>query len=116
MKKLLFWMVLIVGTVALLGSCSKKEEKTTAAAASGNIAGTGTTASGTITGSDNLTGVFHASWHGHEPSGGCIDNSSALTGYSSSIASDTLSFKKNVDYHRSFNVYREPRHLLRCNL
>ena len=31
MKKLLFWMVLIVGTVALLGSCSK-EESTIAAA------------------------------------------------------------------------------------
>ena len=93
MKKLLFWMVLIVGTVALLGSCAKKEQSTTAAAA-GNIAGGGTTASGTITGNDNLTGVFHTSWYGQEPSGGCIDNSSALTGYSSVIASDTLSFKK----------------------
>ena len=93
MKKLLFWIVLIVGTVALLGSCAKKDDSTTAAAA-GNIAGTGTTASGTITGNDNLTGVFHTSYYGQEPSGGCVDNSSAITAYSSILASDTLSFKK----------------------
>ena len=93
MKKLLFWMVLIVGTGALLGSCAKKEESTTAAAA-GDVAGTGTTASGTLEGNSDLTGTFHTSWYGQEPSGGCIDNSSALTAYSSSIASDTLSFKK----------------------
>ena len=47
MKKLLFWIVLIVGTVALLGSCAKKDETATAIPATG----TGTTASGTITGS-----------------------------------------------------------------
>ncbi len=61
MKKLLFWMVLIVGTVALLGSCAKKDEIT--AAAAGNVAGTGTTASGTITGT-TVTGTFHTSWLG----------------------------------------------------
>jgi hypothetical protein len=32
MKKLLFWMVLIVGTVVLIGSCAKKDDTTTAAA------------------------------------------------------------------------------------
>jgi hypothetical protein len=92
MKKLLFWVVLIVGTGALIGSCAKKDEATTAAA--GDVAGTGTTASGTLEGNSDLTGTFHTSWYGQEPSGGCIDNSSALTAYSSSIASDTLSFKK----------------------
>ena len=30
MKKLLFWMVFIVGTVALIGSCAKKDDSTTA--------------------------------------------------------------------------------------
>ena len=56
MKKLLFWIVLIVGTVALLGSCAKKEESTTAAATSCT---TDTTASGSITvGSETMSGVY----------------------------------------------------------
>ena len=92
MKKLLFWIVLIVGTVALLGSCAKKDETT--AAAAGDVAGTGTTASGTIAGSNSdLTGTFHTSWYGQEPSGGCIDNSSAITAHSYN-PSDTLGFKR----------------------
>ena len=89
MKKLLFWMVLIVGTVALLGSCAKNDESTDAAA--GNVAGTGTTASGTLTGT-NVTGTFHSSWGGATPAGGCISNSSAISQYE--LASDTKSFKE----------------------
>ena len=55
MKKLLFWMVLIVGTVALLGSCAKKDDDTTAASTSV----TSTTASGSITvGSETLSGTY----------------------------------------------------------
>jgi len=53
MKKLLFWIVLIVGTVVLLGSCAEKEESTTA------VAVTSTTASGSITvGSETLSGTY----------------------------------------------------------
>ena len=94
MKNIISLLVLICSVAVIIVSCAKKDDSTTTAAAAGNIAGGGTTASGTITGNDNLTGVFHTSWYGNEPSGGCIDNSSALTAYSSSIASDTLSFKK----------------------
>ena len=55
MKKLLFWIVLIVGTVALLGSCAKKDDAT--AAASTSV--TSTTASGSITvGSETLSGTY----------------------------------------------------------
>ena len=54
MKKLLFWMVLIVGIVALIGSCAKKDESTTAAPSV-----TSTTASGSITvGSETLSGTY----------------------------------------------------------
>ena len=66
MKKLLFWIVLIVGTVALLGSCAKKEESTTAAAASvcttcDPLTST-TTAAGSITvGSATLSGTYATS-------------------------------------------------------
>ena len=89
MKKILFWMVLIVGTVALLGSCAKKDEST--AAAAGNVAGTGTTASGSL-GATGVSGTFYKSWYGGEPSGGCVDNSSAISAYS--YPSDTKSFKQ----------------------
>jgi hypothetical protein len=71
MKKLLFWMVLIVGTVALLGSCAKKEESTTTAAAAAAAAGvcttcdpltSTTTAAGSITvGSATLSGTYATS-------------------------------------------------------
>ena len=55
MKKLLFWMVLIVGIVALIGSCAKKDESTTAASTSV----TSTIASGSITvGSETLSGTY----------------------------------------------------------
>ena len=57
MKKLLFWMVLIVGIVALIGSCAKKDESTTAAATT--YVSTDTTASGSITvGSETMSGVY----------------------------------------------------------
>ena len=58
MKKLLFWMVLIVGIVALIGSCAKKEESTTATTTSK----TTTTPSGSITmGSYTASGVYLSS-------------------------------------------------------
>ena len=92
-----FYIILILIFSFTIFSCAKKSDTSstsTDTSGTGTGTGTGTTASGTITGNDNLTGVFHTSWYGQEPSGGCIDNSSALTAYSSSIASDTLSFKK----------------------
>ena len=55
MKKLLFWMVLIVGMMVLLGSCAKKDDATTAATS----CVTDTTASGSITvGSETLSGTY----------------------------------------------------------
>ena len=55
MKKLLFWLALIVGTVVLIGSCAKKDDDT--AAASTSV--TSTTASGSITvGSETLSGTY----------------------------------------------------------
>ena len=63
------------------------------------FSGTGIIASGTVTGDDNLTGIFNMSYHGQEPSGGCIDNSTAvadmITQYKA-LPSDTLGFKKQI--------------------
>ena len=58
MKKLLFWMVLIVGILALIGSCAKKEEKSTATTATTYVS-TDTTASGSLTvGSETMSGTY----------------------------------------------------------
>ena len=102
MKKLLFWLALIVGTVALIGSCAKKDEDAAAAAAV-PAGGTGSTASGTVSGIDGLTGTFEMSYHGQEPSGGCVDNSTAVATFvsSSSVPSDTLAFKKQMIFTSS---------------
>ena len=56
MKKLLFWLALIVGTVALIGSCAKKDDATTAATVTFTST---TTAAGSITvGSETLSGTY----------------------------------------------------------
>ena len=94
MNKIFFLMILIVSTFSLLGSCAKDDDDaSTTATTSANLAGTGTTPSGTITGNDNLTGTFHTSWTGQEPSGGCVDNSSELSAHSY-LASDKKCFNK----------------------
>ena len=79
MKKLLFWMVLIVGTVALLGSCAKKEESTTAAAA---------TAAGVCTTCDPLTSTTTAA-------GSITVGSAALSGtYATRCFTDASDFSE----------------------
>ena len=97
MKKALVYFTMIVGIIAVIGACKSSDDSSATATSTDNastdLAGTGTTPSGTITGHDNLTGVFHTSWYGQEPSGGCVDNSSALSTHSY-LASDTRSFKK----------------------
>ena len=59
MKKLLFWLALIVGIMALIGSCAKKDEESAATAAATTYVSTDTTASGSITvGSETMSGVY----------------------------------------------------------
>ena len=102
MKKLLFWMVLIIGIVALIGSCAKKDEKTAATAAADNTT-TGTTSSSftctavtscsaTASGSfyvDNntLSGIYDY-YHAYAVIGMTgFDNSTGCMSYSSFIPS-----------------------------
>ena len=97
MKKLLFWLALIVGTVALIGSCAKKDEDAAATAAV-PAEGSGSTASGTVSGIDGLTGTFEMSYRGQEPSGGCVDNSTAVATFVALnvVPSDTLAWKQKI--------------------
>ena len=110
MKNLLFWMVLIVGIVALIGSCSKKEESTTDAAADATTAASSPcgnytavsscsgTPSGSITGIDNqtLTGVFSTLHYfgiigtsGFDNETDCISDANSLAGMTASMGSPT---------------------------
>ena len=76
MKKLLFWMVLIVGIVVLLGSCAKKDDATTAATvtftstttAAGSITVGSVAMSGTYVSGCNTSGVAAAVSGGYFPS------------------------------------------------
>ena len=96
MKKVVFWLTLIVGIVALIGSCAKKDESSSASATSASSSSVTCTAvsscSSTASGSfyvDNVTlsGVydfFHIygiiGGYGVDNSTGCVDNSSFITG------------------------------------
>ena len=77
MKKLLFWMVLIVGIVVLLGSCAKKDDATAATTtttftstttASGSITVGSVAMSGTYVSGCNTSGVAAAVSGGYFPS------------------------------------------------
>jgi len=102
MKRNFFWMVLIVGIIAVIGACSKKSDDstTTAAACSSSLS---TTASGTLTGLattmgvDNMTGTYNLSWQGATPTAGCINTDAVGTmiGYGG-IPSDSLNFKNQI--------------------
>ena len=96
-------IILITFFTFAISSCAKKDDSKTATAIPAT--GTGTTASGTISGAaQEWTGLYNMSWSGAEPSGGCIDNSTALSAYSSILPSGTVSFKnqKIITSSRSF--------------
>ena len=86
-------IILITFFTFAISSCAKKDDSKTATAIPAT--GTGTTASGTISGAgQEWTGLYNMSWSGAEPSGGCIDNSTALT--LMSVPTGTAAFKKQI--------------------
>ena len=99
MKNIISLLVLICSVAVIIVSCAKKSDtSSTSTSTDTSGAGTGTTASGTVTGNDNLTGIFNMSYFGQEPSGGCIDNSTAIAAFVSLLAvpSNTLAYKKQI--------------------
>jgi len=102
MKKIIFWLTMIVGIIAVIGACKKSDDSTTTTAACSSSLST--TASGTLTGLkttmgvDNVTGTYSMSWEGATPTAGCIDNAtpvSLMISYNS-IPSDSQNFKYQI--------------------
>ena len=99
MKKLLFWMVLIIGIVALIGSCAKKDEKTAATAAADNtttsssftctaVTSCSATASGSFYVDNNTLSGIYDYYHAYAVIGMTgFDNSTGCMSYSSFIPS-----------------------------
>lgn len=128
MKKILFWLVLIVGIVVLIGSCKKDEESTTTTTTTG-CAGDSTntiasscsgTASGSITGIDNasLSGTF-GPYHIYGVMGGysvdsstdCIDNSTIIASWANTIGYPTGSASAIVNYSVTSSSTFAKRHI-----
>ena len=110
MKKFLFWMVLIVGIVALMGSCKKDDDAaTTSTPCGGNtaVSSCSGTPSGSITGIDNqtLTGVF-STYHyfgiigtsGFDNSTDCITDASTLNNQKANIGAPTGAYGLIMNY------------------
>ena len=101
MKKIIFWLTMIVGIIAVIGACKKSDDSTTTTAACSSSLST--TASGTLTGMtstmgvDNMTGTYNLSWQGATPTAGCISTSAVteMIGYGG-IPSDSLNFKNQL--------------------
>ena len=90
----------MIGSISILfSSCSKSEESTTSSSIpscstydTGSIVDTA--GSGTISfGNKNVSGNYSVSWQGDTPSGGCRDNASQLSSWSSNNPVGTGSFK-----------------------
>ena len=100
MKKICFWIAMIVGIIAVVGACKKSDDSTTAAtAACTAVSACSSTASGTITGIDNrsLSGTydmflkFRAYIGGVDNDTGCTSSSTILSAYSSNFAEGAAS-------------------------
>ena len=100
MKKLLFWMVLIVGVIAVIGACSKSDDSKSSDATA-TVTSCSDTASGSITGIDNqsVSGTYslmlkYAGTPGVDNSTGCTDNATLLAVFSSSMPTGAASYNQ----------------------
>ena len=95
MKNIISFIVLICSVAVILTSCSKDETDDDSTAI--GAAGSGSTATGTVSGMDGLTGTFNMSSSGAEPSGGCISGTLVAAMIAlSALPSDTLGYKSQI--------------------
>ena len=99
MKKLLFWVVLIVGVIAVIGACSKSDDSKSSDDATASVTSCSDTASGSITGIDNqsVSGTYsvmlqYVGYGDIDNDTGCTTNSGILGGFSSYVANGYASF------------------------
>ena len=99
MKKLLFWVVLIVGVIAVIGACSKSDDSKSSDDATASVTSCSDTASGSITGIDNqsVSGTYsvmlqYVGYGDIDNDTGCTTNTDILAGFSNHVASGAASF------------------------
>jgi hypothetical protein len=105
MKKLLFWMVLIVGIVAMIGSCKKDDDSTTTAATISGctvVSSCSATAStdnvSGIAGNGYLTGTYDkfvgaSATYTIDNTTGCVSDTGLVSRYGSALPTGTASFQ-----------------------
>ena len=103
MKKLLFWMVLIVGVIAVIGACSKSDDSSSSddATATASVTSCSDTASGSITGIDNqsVSGTYsvmlqYVGYGDIDNDTGCTTNTTLLSNFSSKMPTGAVSFNQ----------------------
>ena len=110
MKNVIKILILISSVAMIMTSCAKDEEADDSSSSSAS-AGPGTTASGTVEGNSDLSGTFSMSWGGATPSGGCIDDSSAISTFN--FPSETKGYKNQfivtstTTFTRSLSTYSD---------
>ena len=97
MKKIIFWLAMIVSIIAVIGACKKSDDST--AATTSTVTSCSDTASGTITGLDNqsVSGTYNIMLQWGEVSGidnstGCTSHAGLMSSFSNDIASGAGSF------------------------
>lgn len=116
MKNKLFWLALIVGTLALIGQC-KKSEDTTTTATTASCAGSGVTettcsysASGTITGIDNssvsLSGIFSPYHYFGHVGINSVDNATLIAQQPPPTGTNSMIVNRAITSSSSFNDRR----------
>ena len=114
MKKIIFWLTMIVGIIAVVGACKKSDDSTTTVASCGGTGATELTcsnsASGSITGIDNsstsLSGIF-SPYHywGHIGING-VDNATIVAQSSPPTGTNSIIVNRAITSSSSFSDRR----------
>ena len=108
MKKILFWIVLIVGVVALLGSCAKKDEKTAATAAADNATATAASTLDPPTCPSDNTDCLTAGWHQNAMDWNAVSGATSYTIYwstSTGVSSSSTAITGISTHHTLPTLY-----------
>ena len=98
MKKIIFWLAMIVSKISVIGACKKSDDST---AATSTVTSCSDTASGTITGLDNqsVSGTYsvmlqYVGYGDIDNDTGCTTNTTLLSNFSSKMPTGAVSFNQ----------------------